>query len=81
MAELADARDLKSRGGNPPCGFESRFGHLSGTEQTVEVDTAIVRGLLLLFAGRIEVPEVIAASLHILVTGNSQAVPFDQKIL
>lgn len=25
---MADARDLKSRGGKPPCGFESRLGYL-----------------------------------------------------
>ena len=28
MAELADARDLKSRGGEPPWGFESPLGYL-----------------------------------------------------
>ena len=27
MAELADARDLKSLGGLPPCGFDSRSRH------------------------------------------------------
>ena len=27
VAELADARDLKSRGGQPPCGFDPRLGH------------------------------------------------------
>ena len=27
VAELADALDLKSSGGQPPCGFESRLGH------------------------------------------------------
>ena len=27
MAELVDALDLKSRGPQGPCGFESRWGH------------------------------------------------------
>ena len=27
VAELVDARDLKSREGNPSCGFESRLGY------------------------------------------------------
>ena len=29
VAELADAQDLKSCGGYPPCGFESRLGYLA----------------------------------------------------
>lgn len=31
VAELEDARDLKSLGGIPPCGFESRLRHKTGS--------------------------------------------------
>ncbi len=32
VAKLADARDLKSRGGFPPCGFDPRLGHCGRAE-------------------------------------------------
>jgi hypothetical protein len=35
VAELADARDLKSRGGYPPCGFDPRSRQKSLTNRDV----------------------------------------------
>ena len=41
VAELADALDLKSSGGQTPCGFESRLGHLDVCKHSGRVDILV----------------------------------------
>ena len=45
---MADARDLKSRGHNSPCGFDSRLGYLASAvvRNVQECSEALEKGLL-----------------------------------
>ena len=53
MAELVDALDLKSRGPQGPCGFESRWGHAEDenlrkqTANLIIIAIKIMRGMIL----------------------------------
>jgi hypothetical protein len=49
VAELADAGDLKSSGGDTPCGFDSHRPH----RKTIALRSSLIRALLVFDAGLI----------------------------